>query len=268
MSDSVGAEPFWCRTWFLNTLSAATFALLVAFQVWWWIGHGGPILWVLLIVTPIFAFVPSGMIVKYRRRTWLTSWADAHGFAYQRDPGWPIPAWDFPPFSTNRARRQRIRDGMTGSFGPYPASFLHLTWINNNKVQASTHYRNVFIMTMPVALPRLTLGVTLDMSTGPTVQFESAVFNDRFHVQCADPRFAHAIFTPRTIDALLECSRTSGAVTMSKFEFAGNQLVATSTLGNRPGQISEIFTAMRIIIDGVPHFIWREFDPRPNGLNR
>ncbi len=52
--------PWWSRTWFLNTLSALTFLALTAFHVWWWQGHGRPLLWVLLLGTPILAFVPSG----------------------------------------------------------------------------------------------------------------------------------------------------------------------------------------------------------------
>lgn len=251
------ADPVWARGWFTTTLSAITLVALVAFHLWWWRGHGEPISWVLLIATPLIAVLPAGLIVAARRRRWVQAWARDNGFSYAREPGWPIPEWDFPPFSVTRARRQRIRDGMTGRIGDHPATYFHFTWINNNRVQASTHYRNVFVLTMPDALPRLTLGINLDPSTGSRVLFESAVFNDRFQVYCHDPAFAHAVITPRTMDALLTLSTTSGAAMMSRFEIAGDRAVATSTAGNRPEQISEVFEALRIIVDGVPPFVWR-----------
>ncbi|GAC67590.1 hypothetical protein GS4_08_01750 [Gordonia soli NBRC 108243] len=212
----------------------------------------------LLLTTPLIAFVPAGIVVKLSRRASTRSWALRNGFEYRARLGGAPPAWDFPPFSGTRARRIRLRDGMTGRIGPYPATFFHYTWWNNRRLFASSHYRNVFTLRLPAALPRLTVGVTLDTSTGDTVRFESADFDDRFTVHSTDPAFAHAVLTPRTIDALVELSRTAGSVMLTKFEIADDLLVAVSTVGNRPEQITEIFDAMRIIAVGIPRFVWTD----------
>lgn len=253
------SDPWWSRTWFLNTLSALTFLALIAFHVWWWQGHGRPLLWVLLLGTPILAFVPSGVIIKCARRRWVREWASANGFHHLPESGWPLPPWDFTPFSVGRARRKRVRDAMTGRIGEYPATYFHYTWLNNNRVNLTTHYRNVFTLGLPAALPRLTMGVTIDTTTGERVLFESADFNERFSVYSTNSAFAHAVFTPRTIERLTELGRTSGAVIMTKFEIVGDSLVAVTTLGNRPHQISEVFAAMALIADGIPRFIWTDF---------
>lgn len=235
-----------------------TFAVLLALQILVWIRWGRPISWVLLIGTPLLAFVPSGVIVKAKRASWMRSWAAAQGFTYVDRPSWPIPDWNFPPFSTTRARRRRIRDGVTGTVDGRPAHMFHYTWWNNNRIQFSSHYRNVFVLDLPTALPRLTLGVNIDTTTGDRVAFESADFDRDFHVYSTDQAFAHAVFTPRTIDALLELRRQSTAVMLTKFEIVDDRFVATTTLGNRPADITAVFTAMHLIVDGIPHWVWTD----------
>ncbi|MVU77407.1 DUF3137 domain-containing protein [Nocardia sp. ET3-3] len=266
MNDTTGGESsgdsgsILSRPWVLNGLSLTTFAVLAFAQYRWWHDHGEPFSWVLLPATPLFAFVPAGIIVKAFRKRWTAAWAEENGFRYRRSGDWAVPAWDFPPFTIGRARRFRIRDTMEGTIGDYPASFFHLTWLHNNRINVSTHYRNVFALTLPAALPRMTMGVTLDGTTGTRVEFESAEFNDRFSVYCSKPAFAHAVLTPRTIDTLVGLARQhGGAVMLTKFEIVGNLLVGVTTLGNRPRDIGGVFAAMRVIADGIPRFAWTDY---------
>ncbi|WP_067707442.1 DUF3137 domain-containing protein [Nocardia yamanashiensis] len=254
------ASSVWARPVLLNTLSTATFIALVVAQYWWWHDHGRPFSWVLLLATPALAFLPSGLIVKSFRKRWTAEWAAANGFRYRRASDWPVPVWDFPPFNIGRARRFRVRDCMEGRAGGYPASFFHVTWLHNNRINVSTHYRNVFAITLPAALPRLTMGITLDSTTGDRVEFESADFNDRFSVYCSKPAFAHAVLTPRTIDQLVHLTKSHGsAVMLTKFEIVGNLLVGITTLGNRPHEIGGVFDAMRVVADGIPRFVWTDY---------
>lgn len=250
--------PFWSRSAFLNWLSALTFVVLLAAQIWWWHDHGRPLTWVLLVATPLLAFLPAGVILKVMRRRWTRAWATANDFTYRRDPQWPEPQWEVPPFSVRRARRKRIRDGVTGWRGAYPARYFHYTWWNNNRVQVSSHYRNVFALRLPAALPRLTLGINIDTSSGDRVLFESSDFNDRFMVYCPDAAFAHAVFTPQTIDALLTLSRRDATLALTKFEILGDEFIAITTRGNRPVEISQVFDALVTIADGIPRFVWRD----------
>ncbi|GAB35879.1 DUF3137 domain-containing protein [Gordonia otitidis] len=250
------AGPFWSRSWFTSLITAVTFVGLVAFHVWWWMGHGKPVAWILLLGTPFLAFLPAGVIAKLSQRRWAREWAQANGFAYFPETNWPVPTWDFPPFSTGRARAKRVRDGMSGMVGTHPATFFRYTWINNNRVQITTHQRSVFVLRLPTALPRLTLGTTMDLSTGKRVEFESEDFNSRFFVHSTDPGFAHAVFTPRTIDALMSLRKARGALLVTKIEIAGSELVATSTMASRPEAITAVFEVMRIIADGIPRYLW------------
>ncbi|RMI35826.1 DUF3137 domain-containing protein [Nocardia stercoris] len=211
----------------------------------------------LLLTTPMQAFVPTGIVMLAFRKRWTARWAAVHGFAYQRKTGWPVPDWNFPPFSNRSACRFRVRDGMRGSVGGFAASFFHVTWLANYKVSVGPRSRNVFVLRLPRALPRLSVGVSFDSGKGDSVQFESAHFNDRFFVYCADPVFAHAVFTPRTVERLVELKWSGGATT--KFEIVGDLLVAISTAGNLPNQIGDIFEIMRIIADGVPRFVWNDY---------
>lgn len=258
-----GCDPWWAGQRFLNGMTVVTFVVLVVFQYGWWRDHGRPISWVLVLVTPVLAFGPAGIVVKAFRKRWTARWAKAHGFVYHRAAGWPVPDWDFPPFDIGRARRFRVRDGMRGTIGGYPASFFHLTWLNNNKINVSTHYRNVFVLELPAALPRLTMGPTLDLSTGDRVEFESADFNEHFVVHSSNPAFAHAIFTPRTIERLVDLGRRSPAARVAKFEIAGDQLVGVTIVGNRSQEISAVFEVMRIVAEGIPRFVWTDYATPP-----
>ncbi|TCJ93276.1 DUF3137 domain-containing protein [Nocardia alba] len=254
-----GSDPFWSGQRFLNAVTVVTLVALVFAQYWWWRDHGRPFSWVLLLATPALAFLPAGIVVKAMRKRWTARWADEHGFDYQRAAAWPVPEWDFPPFTIGRARRFRVRDAMRGRIGRYPAGFFHLTWLNNNKINISTHYRNVFVVDLPAALPRLTVGLTSDLTTGDRVEFESADFNERFFVHSSNPAFAHAIFTPRTIEGLVHLGLRSPAASATKFEIVGNQLVGVTILGNRPHEITTVFEAMRIVADGIPGFVWTDY---------
>ncbi|MGY0497890.1 DUF3137 domain-containing protein [Nocardia sp. FBN12] len=254
-----GNDPFWTGPRFLDAVTAMTFVVLVILQYGWWRDHGRPFSWVLVLATPLLAFVPSGIIVKAVRKRWTARWADEHGFVYHRAAGWPVPEWDFPPFTIGRARRFRVRDAMQGRIGSYPASFFHLTWLHNNKINISTHYRNVFIIDLPAALPRLTMGPTLDLSTGDRVEFESADFNKHYSVHSSNPAFAHAVFTPRTIELLVNLGPRRQAASVTKFEIVGNQLVGVTILGNRPREIGTVFEVMRIVAEGIPRFVWTDY---------
>jgi hypothetical protein len=256
-------DPFWSRPRVLRALTATIFVGLVAFQVWWWHDHGGPISWVLVVATPLVSVVPAGVIVSVRRRSWVTAWARDHGFTHEAHPPWPIPTWDFPPFSTGRARRRRITDGMRGQVGAFPAYYFHYTWWNDNKVQFTSHQRNVFVLTLPAALPRLTVGANLDRSPGDLVHVESAEFDRKFAVQCHDARFAHAVFPPRTIDALVTRTARSPVIAFTKFEIIGDLMVGVSMRGSRPGDITDIFDVMHTIVAGIPHFIWVDHGSSP-----
>lgn len=244
--------------WLLNALTLLTFVVLVAVQVRYW-----PLLYFVVpsvtvaLATPLFAFVPAGVVTRLRRPAELAAWAGAHGFALVNRPDWPAPALDIAPFTIARARRGRVRTGMTGRVGDFDAWYIHYTWLNNNWIQWSTHYRNVFALRLPKSLPPLTIGPTISPGAGATVAFESITFNEQWWVSCPDPVFAKAAITPQTMDRLLALDLPVTATT--RIAIVGNELVAISLAGNRGSDITRQYSALRIVAEGIPRYVWEEY---------
>ena len=242
----------------LNALNAVTFVALVVVQIVYWplVGFFLPSVTV-AVATPLLAFVPSGVVIAALRRHEVKSWAHAHGFSYLRRPDWAVPQFDVAPFNIGRARRKRIVDAMTGTVGNHPAWHMHYRWLNNNRIQVSRHYRNVFGLTLPSALPPLSIGPTISTSSGKTVRFESIDFNDKWWVTCPDERFAKSAITPQTMDRLLALDVPVAANT--RIVIVGRELVAISMAGNRGSDIARTYAALRIIADGIPRYVWDEW---------
>ncbi|MCV7171781.1 DUF3137 domain-containing protein [Mycobacterium manitobense] len=240
----------------LNVLTAGTFVALVAVQFAWWPALFGSILpsVTVALATPLLALVPSGMIIAGLRRREMRAWSRAHGFVHHRRPDWPVPQFDVAPFTVGRARRRRVADGMTGTVGRHPAWFIHYTWWNNNWFTVTSHFRNVFALTLPRALPALSIGPTIDPGAGSTVPLESIDFNDVWAVATRDERFARAVITPATMDRLLALDLPVTANT--RISIVGRELLAISIGGNRGSDITRIYTALRIIADGIPPYVW------------
>lgn len=242
----------------LNVLSALTFVTLVVVQSLLWPAIFGLLLpsLTVAVATPLLAFVPSGLVVAALRRRETRAWSGAHGFIYHRQPDWAVPQLDVAPFNIRRARCRRITDGMTGQVGNHPAWHMHFRWLNNNRVQLSTHYRNIFALTLPYCLPPLTIGPTISPTAGKTVEFESIDFNDMWSVVCPDERFAKAAITPQTIDRLLALDLPVTGST--RILIVGRELLAISIGGNRSAEITRVYSALRIIADGIPPYVWDE----------
>lgn len=242
----------------LNALSLFSFVVLVALEVYYW-----PVLHFVIpsltvaLATPLLAFVPAGVVTRLRRRAELGVWADAHGFELIDRPDWPTPGLDIAPFTIARARRRRVRTGMTGRVGGYAAWYIHYTWINNNWIQWSTHYRNVFALKLPKSLPPLTIGPTISPDAGRTVPFESITFNQHWWVSCPDPTFAKAAITPQTMDRLLALDLPVTATT--RIAIVGDELVAISLTGNRADDVTRQYSALRIVAEGIPRYVWEEY---------
>ncbi|MFT3900543.1 MAG: DUF3137 domain-containing protein [Gordonia sp. (in: high G+C Gram-positive bacteria)] len=242
----------------LTLISLATFIVLVVLEVTRW-----PLLFstrssvLLAIVTPALAFFPAGIIVKSLRRTELRSWAHAHGFTLDEHPTVPVPQLDIEPFTIARARRKRVRAVMSGKVGRYPAGYLYYTWWNNNRIQFTSHYRNVFSLTLPKALPALSIGPTISTRAGDVVEFESITFNEQWAVLCPDQRFAKAALPPTTLDGLLSMDLPVTANT--RIAIVGRQLLAISIGGSRGDDITRLYRTLQVIADGIPRYVWEEY---------
>lgn len=242
----------------MNIMSLATFVVLVVVQIVFWplLHFTVPSITVAL-ATPLFAFVPSGIAFRLLRKRELDVFAQAHGFTVIDDPDWAVPDLNIAPFTIGRARRQRIRSGMTGRVGDYDAWYIFYTWLNNNWIQFSTHYRHVAVLRLPRALPPLSIGPTISTAAGPTVKFESITFNEQWWVTCPDATFAKAALPPVTLDRLLATDIPVTATT--RIAIVGENLVAISFSGTRAGDLHRLFDVLRIVAEGIAPYVWEEY---------
>ncbi|GAA3035395.1 hypothetical protein GCM10010528_15240 [Gordonia defluvii] len=239
-------------------LTLLTLVAVIAAQVAYW-PITGRLASSLMIAatTPLWAVLPAGVVFKVLRRPELRRWSAATGFHLDEQPSWPPPAYDVAPFNIARARRKRVRTAMNGTVGAYPAWYVHYTWLNNNRINISTHYRNVFGLTLPQALPPLSIGPTISPEAGHTVEFESITFNEQWLVTCPDERFAKGALPPTTLDGLLSMDLPVTANT--RIVLMGRNLLAISLGGVRGADISRLYEALRIIADGIPRHVWQEY---------
>lgn len=81
---------------------------------------------------------------------------------------------------------------------------------NGKQTTTHTHLFSYLLVTLPYAVPSLTIrqeGLFDRIASFigfDDIDFESAEFSDRFHVKCADKRFAYDVIHPRMMEFLLE----------------------------------------------------------------
>lgn len=193
---------------------------------------------------------------EQRRVAEIAAYCEAQGWRFSADDPYDLLArWDGPPFDTGR--RRRAGNVVAADLdGRAMVAFEYAYDMRIGKRTETFHY-SVVALGMPCALPALhvapegaftRIGTALGLED---IELESEDFNRRFRVRCPDPKLAHDVLTPRTMETLLSLGRV-------QLRFAG-----TDALCYREGRLDPVevlgrVRALQTVLDGVPSFVWRD----------
>ncbi len=200
--------------------------------------------------------------------------------AFASERGWQIIEADKALPKTYRAQPFNARGDnpvakeiLYGTFRGRPArSFLYQYTTTSSTTNAdgstststTTHVFHVVSLTLPVALPALSLtregvGSRLAKKFGrDDIQFESEEFNKAWRVLGADKRFAHGVIHPQMIDLLMR-----PAVRGRPLHVDGNQLFTWSPGKHDLGAIEGRLTVLSDVVDRIPRFVWQDHGHDP-----
>jgi hypothetical protein len=207
---------------------------------------------ILVVVSiPFVALIALALNFAARRRDFLK--ARAYGAAQL---GW-YPAPPNPWLVEVAARlfqRGRAGEMVTGGFRDRGVCVLDYSYKTGQGQTTSTNHCHLIALSLPVALPPLTLAPesTLARLTGRDLELESKAFNDAFRITCTDNRYASAVLHPRMMEWMLV---NPGL----RWQLAGNTLVSWGAgLWTLPDVLARL-EAMNGVIDRIPPFVLRDY---------
>lgn len=103
-------------------------------------------------------------------------------------------------------------------------------------------------------------------NAGDDIDFESAAFNDRFHVWSADRKFARDVIQPRTMECLL--AKASWPIELAGWHclvWAGDRAVSGRAVSGRlaPAQLDDALALAQGVLQRIPEHVRRELLGRP-----
>lgn len=182
-------------------------------------------------------------------------WARAVGWEHLRISQDLPHHWSLPPFGLGHTRR--AAHVVHGRFGRWWAASFEYWYSTALPFRATRATYHVVVLHLPVALPTLHLtardGRPDVAPPGQRIGFESAEFEAAWAVSCEDPRFAHAVITPRLMERLLRPESRGMDL----------RIEGASVLSWRQGvpdveRITPTLETLRAIAEGIPAFVWRE----------
>ncbi len=132
---------------------------------------------------------------------------------------------------------------------------LDYTYVTSNGKSQQTHTVNLVALTLPVALPPLTVmheSGLRRMFRGRDLELENQQFNDQFRVECLDDRYASAVMHPR----MMECTLFNPGL---EWQIAGSAFVSWSVDGFVVPDVLARLDAMTRLIDLIPPFVLRDY---------
>lgn len=203
-----------------------------------------------------------------QRRKQLTAWAHATGWTYtSSDPGVGLArVHSGRPFGQGTSRT--VKDVLTGGYDGLPAVSFTYEWTTGSGDERRTSQVHVVGLALPAFLPTLEVtpegvGARLAKAFGARdLQLESAAFNDAYRVDASDPRSAHAILHPRTLERLLRDDARG-----LSWRVEGTWLLTWSTGTTDTERIAPVLGVLSAVVRGVPRHVWQDhgYDPAVDG---
>lgn len=203
------------------------------------------------------ALVVGGIYAERRRQAALRAWAAAAGWTYHGTDHTLVHRWRGTPFGVGSARRAtEVLSGPVG--GSHAVSFRYQYTTGSGK-NRTRHTRHVVAVFLPRLLPVLELtpdGLAAKIVKafgGQDIRFESEAFNRAWRVTSDDPRFAHDVVTPRTMERLMLPDVADTCI-----RFAGDAVLTWSTGRPRVETIVPRATVLDGLVDAIPPYVWED----------
>lgn len=199
-------------------------------------------------VIAVFAWIASE-----KRRKALAEFAFANGLEFTGHPGDLHDRYSvFQPFSSGHSRKcSNLIHGRRGEIAWELFDFRYKTGSGKNQ---TTHHVGVVLAKVPLALPKLRMrpeGIfdKLAAVVGfDDIDFESAEFSRKYHVNSADRKLAYDLIHPRMIEYLL-------ARPPCDWQFNGPIILIHRKSHYKPDELPPIMALIEGFIERIPAYL-------------
>lgn len=203
------------------------------------------------------ALVVGGIYAERRRQAALRAWAAATGWTFHGADATLVGRWHGTPFGVGSARKAtEVLSGPVGGRHAVSFKYQYTTGSGKNRTR---HTRHVVAVFLPRLLPVLELtpdGVGAKIVKafgGQDIRFESEAFNRTWRVTSEDPRFAHDVINPRTMERLMLLDVAGTCI-----RFAGDAVLTWSTGRPAVEQIIPRAAILDGLVDAIPAYVWED----------
>ena len=161
-----------------------------------------PFILVPLVMVAVGVIAAAELKSDRERNAMWRRWTLARDWQYI--PAWKsmVGAYRGGPF--HRGGRQRADRGFTGTFDGLPVFGFRYRYTISTGKSSHTYVHRICGIPFPGAkFPALRIVRESGVIFSRDLQFENVQFNDRWHVKCPSPRFAHDVLHPLTMEYLM-----------------------------------------------------------------
>ena len=201
--------------------------------------------------------VALGVWGNRRRKNAVRAWALARGWTVVGADPALARRWGGVPFAMGSART--ATEILSGPSGGRPAVSFRYTYTTRDGENTARHDHHVVAVFLPRMLPSLDLAPEgfgskiAKVFGGQDLTFESEHFNARWRVTAPDPRFAHDVIHPRTMERLLQPDTAGMTV-----RFVGDAVLAWSSGAPRLEAIEPRARLLNDVVDAIPAYVWQD----------
>lgn len=217
---------------------------------------------VILIIVVIVVAVAMGQIAAKKRREELSVWAAAHGLVYSEEK---IRGFDtrYPAFSclkqgSGRYAYNFIRGDWSGrSFQSFDYHYETSSTDSKGNTETHHHYFSAVILAGGVPLkpilirPETMFDKVAAFFGFEDINFESAEFSRRFHVQSPDRKWAYDLLHPRAMEFLL-------AAPAFCMEFDSRQVIVWRASVLNVPDLEQAVGVVTGLLDRMPKYLVQE----------
>lgn len=219
--------------------------------------------WIALLIVAISIVVAIlAWYAAERRRKALAEFAQANGFEFRGHPGDHHDQYEsFTPFGRGNNRRSSNlisgqRDGVQWEMFDYRFT----TGSGKNK---STHHAGIVLARVPLYLPKMGIrpeGIFDKLASVvgfDDIDFESAEFSRKFHVNCADRKTAYDLIHPQMIEYLL-------SQPAQDWQISGPVILLHRSRHYEPGEMSAAMSLIAGFVERIPEYVREDLGARRN----